>query len=249
MVEKHHLESFYVSPTNIRGDELVLDADEAHHLYRVLRKKKGDMIRVVDGEGGAYESEILYIAKNEVRCRVRQTRRRLGEPIANVTLIQGVLKGDRFDWLVEKATEIGVRRIIPLISENSVASAGDQKVARWRRIGMAAMKQSGRSILPEITESKTFKQALSLGINYSFRLIAHSESGSQLLVLPESNRPLTTPKILLMAGPEGGFTHVEYEEAVNHGFQPVTLGSRRLRGETAGVVLTALVLFQLGDLE
>ena len=244
-----HWESFYIKPKYVQGNELTFPEEEAHHLSRVLRKKKGDIVWVVDGEGTAYEVEILYITRNDARGRIIHTRRRIGEPVAEVTLAQGILKGERYEWLVEKATEIGVRRIIPFNSENSATVAGPQKLARWKRVAVAAMKQSGRSILPEIVPSKTFKQVITMGADCHHRLIAHAGPKSVALRIPENTRPIVTPKALLITGPEGGFTEEEVNEATEHGFQSITLGPRRLRAETAGIILSTLLLSHLGEFE
>lgn len=244
-----HWESFYVHPKNVQGNELVLSEEETHHLSHVLRKNKGDIIWVVDGEGTGYEVKILYISQSSVRGKIIKTRRRIGEPIAEINLAQGVLKGDRFDWLVEKVTEIGIRKIIPFTSENAVTVAGPQKIARWKRIAMASMKQSGRSILPDIGSAMTFKQVVSLGSNCNYRLIAYNNPESVSIATLESKHQITKNKALLVVGPEGGFTEEEIEQAVEHGFDPVTLGPRRLRAETAGVVISSLILSKLGELE
>lgn len=244
-----HWESFYVNPKDVQGNELLFKEEEVHHLSRTLRKKKGDLVWAVDGEGTAYEVKILYIAKNEARGKIVKTRRRIGEPVAEVSLAQGILKGEKFDWLVEKATEIGVRRIIPLVCETSVTVAGPQKLARWKRVALAAMKQSGRSVLPEITPAKELKQVLSLGANCHYRLVAHTGPESIPFNISRDSRPLVTPKALLIVGPEGGFTEEEIDQAKENGFQPITLGPRRLRGETSGIVLLTLLLSKLGELE
>jgi 16S rRNA (uracil1498-N3)-methyltransferase len=244
-----HWESFYVNPEDVHGDELIISGEEHHHLSRVLRKKKGDLVWAVDGEGSAYKVKILYSAKNEARGKIVQTRRRIGEPVAEVSLAQGVLKGEKFDWLVEKTTELGIAKIIPFLSENSSTLAGPQKIARWKRVALAAMKQSGRSILPEITPAKSFNQVLAMGSNCHHRFIAHPGPGSLPLNIPKDTRPIVTPKALLIVGPEGGFTPEEIQKAKEHSFPSITLGSRRLRAETAGIVLSALLLSQLGELE
>lgn len=244
-----HLESFYVSPNDVHSDELILRDEEVHHLSRVLRKKKGDIVWVVDGEGKAYEVQILYISRNEAHGKIVKTRRRIREPVAAVTLAQGVLKGERFDWLVEKVTEIGVKKIIPFFSETSETTAGPQKLTRWKRLALAAMKQSGRSILPEITPVKKYTQVLALGTVCPHRFIAHSGSGSTPLTISRDSRSIMTQKAFIIAGPEGGFTEDEIEQAKEQSFQPVTLGPRRLRAETAGIVLSTLVLSQLGEME
>lgn len=243
-----HQESFYVNPKYVFGNEVLISGDEAHHLSRVLRKKTDDVVWAVDGEGTAFEVQIIHISRDEARGKILQKRRRLGEPVSDVTLAQGILKGERFDWLVEKATEIGVRRIIPLLSENTEITATPQKLARWKRVAVGAMKQSGRSILPEITQAKTFDDVLSLAAECHHRLIAHPGPGSTPLKLPRETGPKITPKALIIVGAEGGFTQEEVEQSREHGFRPVTLGQRRLRAETAGIVLSTLMLFQLGEL-
>ena len=244
-----HWQSFYVKPDMVYGNELVFLEDEAHHLSRVMRKRKGDIVWAVDGKGTTYEVEIIYIEKNEVRAKILKTRRRVGEPVAEVTLAQGILKGEKFDWLVEKAVEIGVCKIIPVISERSIAVAGPQKITRWKRIALSAMKQSGRSILPEISSAQPIKRVLAMGSNCHYRLIAHQGPGSASLRTSREKRSVLNPKSLLIIGPEGGFTSEEIQQAVEQGFTPITLGPRRLRAETAGIVLTALLLSQLGEME
>ncbi len=244
-----HWESFYVEPEHVRDDELFLTGDEMHHLVRVVRKKKGDLFWAVDGLGSAYQATIELIANNEVRGRIVKTRRRLGEPVAEITLAQGVLKGDRFDLLVEKTTEIGIRKIIPFISANSDSSAGSQKTARWKRVAMSAMKQSGRSMLPEITEPVSLDRVLVMGSNYHKRYIAHPvSSGLPSFLSPQEKVSLSTQKVMVVVGPAGGFSDDEIEQAQDQGFIPVGLGSRRLRAETAGIVLSTLLLSQLGEL-
>ena len=244
-----HWESFYVDPKNVHGKALTIAGDEAHHLARVLRKQKGDSVWAVDGQGTAYEVQILHITRNEAQAKILQTRRRIGEPVAEISLAQGILKGERFDWLVEKATEIGVRTIIPLMTENAETVAGPQKLSRWKRVAMAAMKQSGRSVLPEVTPMKSFEDILSMGTDCHCRLISHSGVGSKALAVTELTSPKFKPKALILVGPEGGFTESEVEQSRDHGFQPISLGSRRLRGETAGIVVSSLVLSRWGELE
>ena len=243
-----HRDSFYVNPKDVHGEELTFPEDEVHHMYKVLRKKKGDVVWVVDGEGTAYQVEIQYIGKNGAWGRIQKIRRRLGEPVADITLAQGVLKGDRFEWLVEKSVELGVRRIIPMITENTVTTAGPQKLARWRRVAMAAMKQCGRSVLPEITEAKTVQQVVALGTACPYRFIAHPDPASKSLRIQSENQPAVTPKAVLVVGPEGGFTEQEIIEAGEQGYQTISLGPRRLRSETAGIVFLSLFLSQIGEM-
>jgi 16S rRNA (uracil1498-N3)-methyltransferase len=244
-----HWESFYVHPNDIHGDEIRFREDEAKHLTMVMRKKKNEWIWAVDGKGNAYEIELIQIGRKEALGKVINTRRRLGEPITEVTLAQSILKGDHFDDLVEKVTEIGVKRVIPMITEKTIPSAGPQKLARWRRIAIAAMKQSGRSVLPEIAHPMYFHQILETKTQYQYTCIAYQGKNNIQPRLPDNFNKTGVKKLLLMVGPEGGFTEEEIETAQQQGIQQVSLGPRRLRSETAGIVLTTLALSHLGELE
>ncbi len=244
-----HWESFFTEPKYISNKELVISGNEAHHLSRVMRKKQGDIIWVVDGEGGAYEVEILEKQKKKIRCGILHKRRRIGEPVAFLTLAQGVIKGERFELLIQKAVEIGVSRIIPMISERTIVKPGKNKKSRWTNIARSAMKQCGRSILPEITDPLPLKKVLSQGIDCSFRFIAHAHKNSKSLQhYFTDSKDLSHNKALIVVGPEGGFTEEEVTVAEEQGFTKISLGSRRLRSETAGIVLTTLVLSHLGEL-
>lgn len=244
-----HWESFYVHPNDIHGDEIRFSEDEAKHLTTVMRKKRNERIWAVDGKGNAYEVQLILIRKTEAFGKIIHTRRRIGEPITEVTLAQSVLKGDHFDDLVEKVTEIGVKRIIPMITENTIPSAGPQKLTRWRRIAIAAMKQSGRSFLPEIENPMDFQHVVETKTQYQRVWIAHSGSGYASPRLQKNLLNTRIKNMLLLVGPEGGFTETEIKSAQQQGIQQVSLGPRRLRSDTAGIVLTALALSQLGELE
>jgi 16S rRNA (uracil1498-N3)-methyltransferase len=243
-----HWESFYVDPNDVCGDEIRFREEEAKHLGQVMRKKGRQRIWAVDGGGKAYEVQLIRIGKKEATGKIIHTRRRLGEPLAEVTLAQAILKGDHFDYLVEKVTEIGVKRIIPMITDNTVPTAGPQKLARWRRITVAAMKQSGRSVLPEITSPAHFQQILETKTQYQHCWIAHPGKGSVAPRFAE-NAAGRIKNVLLIVGPEGGFSDAEIETAKQQDIRQISLGPRRLRSETAGIVLTARVLSESGDLE
>lgn len=241
-------ENFYVKPGDVSTEHLSFPPEEAAHIRRVLRKKKGDIVHAVDGTGNVFEAELLTVSAETVEARILSKRRRVGEPSATVTLAQAVIKGDRFDWVVEKAAELGVARLIPVTSRYTQLGGNAKKTARWQRIALAAMKQCGRSILPEITETKNFSRTVSLGADFDLRLIAHAGPGSRPVpeLIPDNYRGV--PRIFLLVGPEGGFSPEEIEEARGQGFWPVSLGPRRLRSETAAVTLTVQVMTCLQEL-
>lgn len=244
-----HEDFFYIDPSKVQQEELIFQLEEFHHMIHVIRKKKGDRIRAVDGQGIAYEAEITAVFPLEARAKVLDIRRRVGEPNVDVTLIQSVLKGSRFEWVIEKATELGVRRIIPMLSDRSVANAPPAKMIRWNRLALSAMKQCGRSVKPEIAPPADLDKLVVLGTDCDYRLIAHPAEDSLPLRKVVSIPDRKTVKAILIVGPEGGFTDAEVSMAKEQGFQAIHLGPRRLRGETAGIVFLSHLMASLGELE
>ena len=245
-VRMAHIEFFYARPENFRGDTVSLDGDEHKHLTRVLRHQVGDRVTVVDGAGtAAIECEILAIERTETRLRFSRLVRQVGEPRLHLTLAQAVPKGARFDWLVEKATEIGVSVIIPLITETSEIDPGQGKVERWRRLSLSAMKQCCRSVWPQVGEPMLFEDLLPEVNQYEVCWIAH-EGGREFGKEDETQRSIN--KALVMIGPEGGFSQREIEMASAAGCRILSLGPRRLRSDTAGLVAATKILSLCGEL-
>jgi 16S rRNA (uracil1498-N3)-methyltransferase len=259
--------NFYVNPENVREDSLKIVGEEAKHIITVLRHQKGETIEVVDGSGIKYKVLIQDWGKDYVEGKILLKTRRENEPICHLTLAQAICKGVRMDFLIEKATEIGVSSIIPILTEKSVVKIGRSdekngwdsltakgKTERWRRLSIASMKQSLRSILPEIKPPTKFDELLPKIKTFDLSLIASLEKGAKSLrEFDELKDRLRNPKdplrhVLIMVGPEAGFTEEELSKAKAFGAIPVTLGSRRLRTETAGIVLSSLVLYELEDL-
>lgn len=241
-----HWESFYTPPENIQGDEVTITGDELRHLAKAMRKRIGDVIWTVDGEGNAYEVQLIEINRERALGRILSRQRDLGEPAAEVWLFQSVLKGDRFDWLVEKATELGVGGIVPLTSQETQVPVTPDKCRRWERLALAAMKQCGRSRRPQIAEPMSLEASLDWGSGWTARLMAEPAPLGQSLKTGcdgDNNR-----KIGLWVGPESGFSSEEVTLALEKGLKPITLGTRRLRAETAGLTLLTLAMNRLGEL-
>jgi len=243
-----HWESFYVNPADVKGNSLIFPPAEVRHIVQVLRKMSGDKIRAVDGLGTVYEVELTHVSRSKVEAEIISRRRRIGEPAAQIILAQAVLKGDHFDWIVEKTTELGIAGLIPFHSHYTQLKAGEKKINRWQRIALSAMKQCGRTIMPVVSEAADFKRIISMGADCHQLFIAHagetSKSIKQIIKTPFNSMP----KMLLLVGPEGGFTDEEVEQAIEQGFKPVSLGPRRLRAETAAVTLTVQVMTALDEL-
>ncbi|MDL1891675.1 16S rRNA (uracil(1498)-N(3))-methyltransferase [Sphingobacteriales bacterium CHB3] len=228
------MEYFYTPPANISSDLLTIDGEEFSHLTQVMRKKAGDEITVVDGNGNAYHSTITEVSKRSAQCAIRQHMYRLHESTVDVTLAVGILKNpSRFDFLVEKATELGVNRIVPLLTGRTIPRHA--KTDRWQKIGIAAMKQSGRCVLPAIDRLVEFADFVG-GQTATTKLIAHerADTSSHDEILPAS--------VVICIGPEGGFTDEEISTALRNDFRLLHLGTRRLRTETAAIVAVSRIV-------
>lgn len=234
------MDYFYCTPENISKKTVIIDGEEFSHLTHVMRKKAGDEIRVVDGLGTAYDVSLTEIKKKAALGIILKSYPNHNEPNISVTLAVGILKNPyKFDFLVEKVTEIGVREIIPLLTERTITKHA--KVDRWQKLAIAAMKQCGRSYLPLVRELTTLSDLLKSNLKFDINLIAHQESE---LSKPFQNISVSTQKfVLILIGPEGGFSDNEFEKCIANGFKHLYLGNRRLRTETAAILASGLVLF------
>jgi len=242
-----HQRSFFVNPGDVKEDEVVFRIKEAHHLASVVRAKKGDVVLAVDGAGTCYDVELTKVSTKETKGRIIKITRGFGEPLTEVTLAAGIVKGSRYEWLIEKATEIGVNKIIPFTSAASVVTGSSSKLARWRRVSLAATKQCLRSVVPEISDVVPLTRVFTGGAG-CIRLIATNQKGCVGIDEVKNRVKETKQKVIVVVGPEGGFTKEEVEEAIDQGFIPVTLGKRRLRSETAAVAILSLVFNIFGDM-
>lgn len=218
----------------------------ANHIARVLRLEKGDAITAFDGRGGEYEARIDAIRKDRVLLSVGAHRAIERESPLAATLAQGISRGERMDFVVQKATELGVRRIVPLITERTVvrldARQAEAKVRHWRAIVAAACEQCGRNTLPEVAPPQRLDALLAEPPDATQRLVL-SPFGEQRVRELAFRGP-----VLVLIGPEGGLSDTELEMSVRAGFRAVRLGPRILRTETAAVAALAALQQQLGDL-
>lgn len=232
------MEYFYTPPHLIGRSELTIEGDEFVHLTHVMRKKPGDAIRVVNGVGTAYDATIVGIDRRIARCEITVAHPRLHEPERDLTLGAAILKNSsRFDFLVEKVTELGVNTIVPLLTERTIPRHA--KTDRWQKLALAAMKQSGRCILPRVRESTSLSAFLDAATPGTLRLIPHEQGDFPALMDIIRGREFRSA--LICIGPEGGFADDELKHAQHAGFEPVSLGQRRLRTETACVVAMGLL--------
>lgn len=243
---------FFISPGLLAHSPVILTGDQAHQIRRVLRLRPGDQVILLDGEGWAYEADLIAVSAKDVRLALVRRTRAEGEPPVHITLYQAVLKGERFSWALQKGTEAGVSAFVPLVCERSVIDdlqVVEAKRDRWRRIIQEAAEQCGRGYMPDLLPAQLLRQAVKTpGQQGALRLIPwEGERATPLRAALSGCNLNDGMHIELFVGPEGGFTDVEVDWARRHGVQPVTLGPRILRAETAGLVAVSAILYQAGE--
>ena len=248
-----HQEFFYVAPDLVDRQSLRICGEEFKHLVSVMRKNVGDSATATDGQGNTFLFQISKIGENYADAAIVKRCRLQGEPNFQLTLAQAILKGRRLEQVIEKGTEIGITRFIPMLTERTIVDKNEQKARRWQRIALAAMKQSCRSVLPEIAPICKYESIISENSKFPIKLLAHNAVNTRLLsqIFAEylsANNNVHINSGIIMVGPEGGFSQAEVELAQQNGFQLFSMGPRRLRAETAGIVGSALVLDKFGEL-
>jgi 16S rRNA (uracil1498-N3)-methyltransferase len=241
---------FYVPEALGSGAEVRLGAETAHHAVHTLRLGVGDAIVLFDGSGGEYEANICRIARNEVIARTGQFVAHDAEAPIEIFLGQGMSSGERMDFTVQKAAELGVAAIRPIETERSVVKLSPERAARktahWCKVAIAACEQCGRNRIVDLFEPQHISDwlgALSPG---------HTTSELRLLLSPEADMglgdlPEHVTRIVLLAGPEGGLSEKEVHAARRRGFQAVRMGPRVLRTETAALAALAAIQLRWGD--
>lgn len=223
-----------------------ITGENARYLTTVLRCRAGDLITVNDKGCKSYPGRIISATRKEVAVEITGAARETdSESPLKIRLLQGLLKGDKMDLVIQKATELGVTEIIPVITERSQVRE-TRKVARWQKIAQEASRQSGRSHVPAIREPADIESTLSGRPVSRGGIIFWEQGGERLSAVIRRFRG--TPAIEVFTGPEGGFSEKEVRTAQEKGFSIATLGKRILRAETAAIVALGIVQYQLGDL-
>jgi len=245
----------FLPPEILQSEKITIAGDQARYLSVVLRVKPGERITLFDGQGFRYECRILQSHKREVIAERLSKEPFSVESPVSLILAQGLPKADKMDLIVEKATELGIRSVIPLITEYSQVRH-TEKVERWRKIALSASQQSGRDRIPDILEPIGF-------LEYLTKISAplSSEEGTPTLagiIFSEEMESCNFKEVLsglqsirtiiLLIGPEGGFSKKEVGSAVRYGFAEVSLGPRILRTETAPIAALSIIQYELGDM-
>jgi 16S rRNA (uracil1498-N3)-methyltransferase len=239
-----HPPRFLVEGPISPGSHVELEPSEAKHA-RVRRLRTGEVVALFDGAGNSWLASVVRVGRQRASVRVSEVLEpRLAESPLDLTLAVAVLKTDRFDWLVEKATELGVAAIRPLASRYSLAEPSARRRQRWRQIALGASKQCGRSTVPRIAEPAELRDVLG---GSDCRLLL-AESGAETSLARLAGRLPRPSAVTVIVGPEGGFAAEEIEAARAAGCLTVGLGPRTLRSETAAITAIALCQHLWGDL-
>lgn len=239
---------FLVSSGQQPGNLVVLSPEESRHLVKVLRKQEGDTVLLTDGHGHRFSGRIRSTALRAATILIEEA---LPEKTLHgqLTLAQALLKGDKMEFVIQKAAELGVHAVIPFASSRSISKIDPRttKISRWKKIAQAASKQCGRAAHMVVEESVLFET-----------LVEKEAEGTKIIFWEEANRSLrdffcgapsdSMESVAALIGPEGGFSRTEVDFAVGHGFAPVSLGSLILRAETAAVAAITLIQYELGNI-
>ena len=231
-----------------QGGFITLGQEDSHYISSVLRMRPGEQLKVVLKDGIEALCEVHDCAKTAVTLKVIKTKQNTSEPPYRITLYQSVSKGERMELTIQKCVELGVAKIVPVYSMRCVvrpdAKKDPSRTVRWQRIALEAARQSGRGIIPEVTEPVNFDKALAAAKDARLTLFPWEEEQGMTLkqTLSEKNKE-DLQEIAVFIGPEGGYDESEAEKAREAGAIPVTLGKRILRTETAGAAVLAMLLY------
>lgn len=245
----HH---FFVEPSQIQGEKITITGSDVYHIKNVLRMRTGEELSVSNGaDGREYRCGIERIEDGEIVCALRFIKEEGIELPSKVYLFQGLPKADKMEFIIQKAVELGAYEIIPVATKRAVVKLDEKKaknkINRWQGIAEAAAKQSKRSVIPQVKNVMTMKEAVSYASHMELCLIPYELADG----MRETKKIISGIKpgqsIALFIGPEGGFDAEEIKAAEDAGAIPVTLGKRILRTETAGLTVLSWIMYQLEE--
>ncbi len=240
---------FFTENMAAGSSRIILKGTDAHHIKDVLRLRTGDEISVCGQDGTEYLCDIVSFGDGEVTARIHDMRRPATELDAAITLYQCLPKSGKMDRIIQASVELGAAKIVPVLSERTVARPDpariESRLSRWRAIAKSAAEQSGRSVIPQVGSPLEFPEALKDAAGCDIKLMPYEnetdrkKSGEIVSSVPADS------SIAVLIGPEGGFANHEAREAKEAGFSCITLGRRILRTETAGPAILSILMFQI----
>jgi 16S rRNA (uracil1498-N3)-methyltransferase len=241
---------FFVPRRNIEGSRGIVVGEELQHLRRVLRLAAGDAITIFDDSGREHDAVICSVEPESAAVEITRSYEAQRESTLDLTLALGLTKGEKMDFVIEKATELGVQTVVPFMSAYAVPKLNERKIGarsqRWQKIALSAAKQSGRTQIPKLLPLCGFREFIGQASPDAFKLFFWEKESTQSLRQLQQQRG--AKPVLITIGPEGGFSAEEAAQATEHGFHLATLGRRILRAETAAIAAVSLAQFLWGDL-
>lgn len=243
---------FFIDKNTISNNQVCITGGDATHIAKVLRLSTGDTLSLCDGEGTDYDATITALAKDMVTLSLENAHPCSAEPSLQVTLFQCLPKQGKMDYIIEKCTELGVSRVVPVSAHRCVvtirdAAAEEKKLARWRKIAAEAVKQCGRGIIPEVTKVMSIDDAVGYAKSLDLTIAAYEDE--QEVSLKEVLQKHSPKSVGIFIGPEGGFEQTEIAQFTANGIPSVTLGKRILRTETAGCAVLTAVMYAFDELK
>ncbi|MEG2439074.1 MAG: 16S rRNA (uracil(1498)-N(3))-methyltransferase [Lachnospiraceae bacterium] len=245
------MQHFFVTPQQVKSDYIYVEGTDVNHMQNVLRMKPGEKLEISDGNNQKYLCAIEKFGPQEVVLKMIKKMNSDNELPSNIYLFQGIPKNDKMELIIQKAVELGVYQIIPVETRRTIVKIDDKKAGkkleRWNKISESGAKQSGRNIVPEVTQILSFSKALDymrqkeLEVSLIPYELAEGMADTKRVI----EHILPGQSIAVMIGPEGGFEQEEIIQAMDAGMYPITLGKRILRTETAGLSILSVLMYHL----
>ena len=243
---------FFINKEDIKENTIKISGQDAAHISKVLRTEVGETLTLCDGCGTDFFAQVTSVSKEEVSLKIKEVLPCLAEPEISVTLFQGIPKQGKMDYIIEKCTELGISRIVPVATKRSVVKIDDKKsevkkLERWRKIAAESVKQCGRGRIPEITDVMTFSEAIDFSKSLDLTIAAYEcERDTSIKSALAEKKPKT---IGVFIGPEGGIDDKEVKMLKDADIQTITLGTRILRTETAGHTVLTAIMYEYNEFE
>lgn len=244
------MSNFFVDCGNIDGENAYITGSDVNHIKNVLRMREADEVKLSTGNGLIYTAEIKEFLPDRIVCKIIDCEGEISELPANIILFQGLPKKDKMELIIQKAVELGVSEIVPVLMKRTIVKLEDskkeqKKLERWRTISLTAAKQSGRAIVPIVSDFITFNEAVKRAESLEYKLIPYENEKGMDRARELIKGVKGKKSIGIFIGPEGGIAEDELELARKCGAEPISLGNRILRTETAGLALVSVIAFEI----
>lgn len=241
---------FFVEPSQIQEKRIVITGNDVNHIKNVLRMKIGEEIAVSNGiDGKEYRCGIEELGEDQIVCTLRFIKEDGVELASQIYLFQGLPKADKMELIIQKAVELGVHEVIPMATKRCVVKLDEKKavskINRWQGIAEAAAKQSKRGVIPQVHSVMNMKEAVAYAGEMEVRLIPYELAEDMAHTKQLIGQIKPGQKVAIFIGPEGGFEEAEVQMALEAGIEPITLGRRILRTETAGFTILSWLMYHL----